>query len=151
MDAVETAELHSGKLEAKSHRKSLNSAVENLMRRTQNLHNAFVSTIEKMKAGEYHNDLGTANMSVVTKSEDSGYSNDTTTDTSPVSVAEERALVPNENRSHNNNRWNNQRGKRRYYYKNKKDRSPRNDVDHRSVPVRVGPPVSSTAIRVPIL
>lgn len=149
MDAVETAELNSGKIEAKSHRKSLNAAVETLMRRTQNLHNAFVSTIEKMKAGEYHDDLGIAAAPVVSKAEDTADSNDTT-DSSPVSVATEKALmVPQENKSNNNKGWRNQRGKRRYYYKNKKDRSPRSDVD-RSVPVRVGS-ASSTAIRVPIL
>jgi hypothetical protein len=50
LDAIETAELHSGKQEARSQRKTLNTAVENLMHRTQDLHKEFVTTIEKLQA-----------------------------------------------------------------------------------------------------
>lgn len=49
LDAIETAELTSGKNEARTHRKSLNQAVENLMRRTQDLHQEFVATVEKLQ------------------------------------------------------------------------------------------------------
>lgn len=50
LDAVETTELTSGKAEAKLHRKSLNIAVENLLRRTQDLHSDYISTVDKLRA-----------------------------------------------------------------------------------------------------
>jgi hypothetical protein len=57
LDAVETAELNSGKDEARMKRKSLNAAVDTLMRRTHNLHKDFVATLEKLKNGQLEDDI----------------------------------------------------------------------------------------------
>lgn len=50
LDAIETAELISGKNEARLHRKALNMEVENLIHRTQDLHKEFVAAVEKLQA-----------------------------------------------------------------------------------------------------
>jgi hypothetical protein len=50
IDAVETAKLTSGKSEARIKRKSLNTAVDDLLRRTQDLHRDYVTIIEKLQS-----------------------------------------------------------------------------------------------------
>lgn len=52
LDAVDTSELQSGKTEARNQRKSLNQTIDNLIRRTQQLHDDFVTTVEKIKTGK---------------------------------------------------------------------------------------------------
>lgn len=49
LDAVDTSELNSGKAEARHHRKALNAAVDSLLKRTQDLHSEFISTVEKIR------------------------------------------------------------------------------------------------------
>ena len=51
LDAIETTELVSGKDEARNKRKSLNIAVESLLKKTQDLHNEFAVTVNKFKSG----------------------------------------------------------------------------------------------------
>jgi hypothetical protein len=55
IDAVDTSNLTSGKADARAHRKSLNAEVDNLIKRTQELHNDFASTAEKISQYEKNN------------------------------------------------------------------------------------------------
>jgi len=78
LDAIETTELTSGKDEARSRRKLLNTAVDNLIHRTQELYKDYADTVKKLQ----DETLVTA---VVTKTDSASMS--PMSPTSPMSVA----------------------------------------------------------------